>query len=245
VYKTGITIRLSLITFFLTISLEAFGLPESYYKIKDIKKQKRVFFETLAPMIEQEKERILKQRDFIKRYFHVNAQLVGFRHDGLASFELLKLKKQYKIEDLYNLDEYLTKIDIIPTSIILAQAALESGWGKSRFVKEANNIFGQWTYSGKGLVPKNRNEGSKHRIKIFDSLQHAIRGYMININSGWAYDALREKRAMLRETKADDIDGLDLYDQYINYSQLREEYLKRLKNMILTYDLLKYDKLKP
>jgi Bax protein len=239
-------IKALLVNLLFFVSLFGTGLPSSYYEIKDIKKQKQAFFDILAPIIEEERKHVLKQRNFVLRYFHLKSSFLGFRHDGLASFELMKLKKQYKIEDMYNLDEYLTKIDAIPTSIILAQAALESGWGKSRFVREANNFFGQWTYSGRGLIPKSRDTGAKHRIKIFDSLQDSIRGYLININTGWAYDKLRSKRAQLRKNKGTKVNGLDLYDQYIMYSELREEYTARLKKMIVSYDLTRYDKkLKP
>lgn len=231
--------RLFLASIVCIYSLNAMGLPDSYYKIKDTKKQKQVFFDTLAPMIEAEKREIRKDREFVKRYF--TSGLFGIRHDGLGLIKLMKIKKRYKIKDVYNLDEYLLRVDTIPTSIILAQAALESGWGKSRFVRKANNIFGQWTYSGKGLIPKNRDAGAKHRIKIFDSLQHAIRGYLININVGWAYESLRKKRAQLRKEQGTNINGLDLYSEYIMYSQLREEYTRRLKGMIVKNDLLVYD----
>jgi Bax protein len=219
--------------------LTAAGLPKNYYNIKNIKEQKKAFFNILSPMIEKEQKKVLRDREFVKSYFH--SGLFGFRHDGLGVLKLMKIKKYYKIKDLYSYEEYLRKVDIIPTSIILAQAALESGWGKSRFVRKANNIFGQWTYSGKGLIPENRDEGAKHRIKIFKSLQDAIQAYLRNINTGWAYKSLRKKREMLRKNNVA-INGLDLYDQYINYSQIREEYIKRLKKMILQNNLLIYDK---
>ena len=233
-------LKVILVNLLLALCLSAStGLPSSYYKIKDSALQKKRFFEILAPMIEKERQKILDDRAFIQKYFH--SGLFGFRHDGLAIFELIKIKQRYKIDNLYNLDEYLLKVDVVPTSIILAQAALESGWGKSRFVRQANNIFGQWTYSGRGLIPKNRNEGAKHRIKIFDSLQSAISGYLININVGWGYRSLREKRLKLRKEKGDNINGLDLYMEYINYSEIREEYIRRLKLMIVNNNLLEYD----
>jgi Bax protein len=223
---------------FLVYSLNAMGLPKSYYEIKDIKKQKEAFFTILTPLIEKEKEKILKDRLFVKNYF--NSGLFGFRHNGLTLIKLIEIKNHYKIKELYNYEEYMLHIDTIPTSIILAQAALESGWGKSRFVKLANNIFGQWTYTGKGLVPKERKKGAKHKVKIFKSLQLAIGAYLKNINVGWAYKSLREKRLKLRREKAK-INGLDLYMEYINYSEIREKYIKRLKSMIVYNNLLKYD----
>lgn len=214
------------------------GMPKGYYHITDIKKQKQVFFDILAPMIEKEKKQVLKDRKFVKDYF--KSGLFGIKHDGIGLIKLMRIKQYYKVKNIYDIEEYLNRIDIIPTSIILAQAALESGWGKSRFVRKANNIFGQWTYSGKGLIPKNRDKDAKHRIKIFKSLSEAIKAYLRNINTHYAYEKLRIKRAALRD-QVDKIDGLDLYMEYIYYSQIREEYTKRLKKMILQNDLLKYD----
>ncbi|MBT3281216.1 MAG: mannosyl-glycoprotein endo-beta-N-acetylglucosamidase [Campylobacteraceae bacterium] len=227
-----------MIIFLSSVTLHATGLPNSYYQIKDIKKQKQEFFDILSPMIEKETKKVLRDRAFVKNYF--NSGLFGFRHDGLGMIKLMEIKKHYRIKDLYNFEEYLLRVDTIPISIILAQAALESGWGKSRFVKKANNIFGQWTYTGKGLIPKGRKEGQNHKIKIFKSLQSAIKAYLRNINTGWAYKSLRKTRSKLRKDNVK-INGLDLYKEYIYYSQIREEYLKRLKKMILQNDLLKYD----
>ena len=232
-------IKLLILVFIQLVSLEATGLPIDYYEIKNSKEQKKSFFNILAPMIKKEQKKIIEDREFVKQYF--TSGLFGFNNDKLDILRLIKIKKYYKIKNLYSYDDYLSKIDTIPTSIILSQAALESGWGKSRFVRKANNIFGQWTYSGKGLIPKNRDENAKHRIKIFATLQDAIKAYLRNINTHWAYKDLRKKRESLHKSKMV-INGLDLYDQYINYSQIREEYIKRLKKMILHNNLLIYDK---
>jgi Bax protein len=222
-----------------SVYINATGLPNSYYEIKDIKKQKRVFFNTLTPLIENERKNILKDREFVINYF--NFKLLSLRYDGINTLKLIKIKKYYKIKNIYSYDEYLEKVDVIPTSIILAQAVLESGWGKSRFVRKANNIFGHWSYSGHGLIPLRRDAKAKHRIKIFKSLQDAIKAYLRNINTHNAYKSLRLKRAKVRFTKKY-IDGLDLYEEYINYSQIRQEYIKRLKKIIVQNNLLKYDR---
>jgi Bax protein len=227
-----------IIILFSFVYLNATGMPDSYYKIRDVKKLKKTFFKTLMPMIKKENRSILKDRKFVKSYF--NSGLFGFRHDGIGVIKLMNIKKYYKIKNLYAYEEYLLKVDIIPTSIILAQAALESGWGKSRFVRKANNIFGQWTYSRKGLIPKNRDRGKKHRIKIFNTLQDAIKAYLRNVNTHYAYKSLRLERKRLRDKKQN-ITGLDLYQEYINYSEIRGEYIKRLKSMIFQNNLLKYD----
>jgi len=120
------------------------GFPKSYYDIKSTKMKKMVFFNTLVPLIKKQNEQILKDREFIEQFFKTG--VLNTKRDGIAMLKMIKLKKYYKVKKLYDYDSYMKKINIIPTSIILAQAALESGWGNSRFTKEANNIFGHWTY---------------------------------------------------------------------------------------------------
>jgi Bax protein len=219
-------------------TIYASGLPQSYYKIKSVKKQKEVFFGTLIPMIQKQNKIILDDRGFIIKFFD-NRQTMETNNTHIS--RLKKLQKYYKIKALYNKNEYLHKINTIPTSIILAQAALESGWGKSRFVKEGNNIFGHWTYGKKGLIPRRRNKGARHKIRIFDSLEQSLEAYMQNVNSNGAYKKVRALRALAIK-KGKKVDGLDIYKGYIYYSELRGEYLRRLKNMITYNKLLKYDK---
>jgi len=223
---------------FIAISVSAGGLPDSYYKIKSIKKQKEVFFDILTPLIKKQNMVILKDRGFVKRFFN-HYQTMKNNNREISRLKLLQ--KQYKINNLYDKETYLHKINTVPTSIIIAQAALESGWGKSRFVKEGNNIFGHWTYGKKGLIPKRRSKGAKHKIRIFNSLASSLEAYMNNINSNVAYKKVRALRAKLLE-KGKKVDGLGIYKGYINYSELKGEYLRRLKNMITLNNLLKYDK---
>jgi len=222
----------------MAIYATAGGLPQSYYKIKSIKKQKEIFFATLIPMIKNQNSIILDDREFVKKFFDDRQNI---ETNSTSITRLKKLQSEYKIKKLYNKSEYMHKINTIPTSIILAQAALESGWGKSRFVREGNNIFGHWTYGKRGLIPKRRNKGARHKIRIFDSLEDSLKAYMQNVNSNGAYKKVRSLRASAIK-KGKKVDGLDLYRGYIYYSELREEYLRRLRVMITYNKLLKYDK---
>jgi len=111
---------------------------------------------------------------------------------------LAKLSKKYKIKNLFDKYEYLLKIDKVPESLALTQAAIESAWGKSRFAKYANNIFGQWTYNAKGLVPEHRSEGKTHKVKIFPSLQASVNAYITNLNRNRAYNDFRFRRYQAR-----------------------------------------------
>lgn len=225
--------------FFSALSLlSGAGFPSDYYAIKTPAKQKVAFFEHLYPLIEKENIKIIEERNFVKKVFKKN--IFNIDVNSRDFLKLLKLKKRYKVKKLFNRDSYLRNICTVPPSLALAQAAIESGWGKSRFVKEANNIFGQWTYSGKGLIPGSREEGATHRIAVFKSLQASIAGYLFNINVGWAYSELRKVREKLK-SEGKSPDSMMLAQGLIKYSQLKHKYVQMVKNMIKKNDLEKYD----
>jgi Bax protein len=224
---------------FLSLSLYATGMPKEYYEIKNTKEMKKYFFDYMDNLATKENQKILEDREFIKRVHSVSDQLT--KEKSPISYEKFHaITKRYKLEGK-SLEVYLEEIDIIPNSLVLAQASVESGWGKSRFFKEANNIFGQWTWSGKGLDPINRDEGKTHKIKIFDSLQDAVRGYMVNLNNSWGYKELRKQRALMRKD-GKPIDSIVLAKTLINYSQKKEIYTKLLADIIINNNLQKYDK---
>ena len=232
-----ITIPHLFLIFFFQFSYAAF--PEYYYKIKNIKKQKEAFVDIMLPLIQNENRKILDLRKKIITIFKDKNLL--FNEKELAF--LAKIAKNYKIKDILDKKEYLIKIDKIPPSLALAQAAIESGWGKSRFVKEANNIFGHWEYSNKGLAPKSKYDHIKinYSLKIFPSLEDSIKVYFRNLNRNPAYKDFRKKREEFRkENKL--FTGIDAADTLKHYSQLKDEYVKRLKNLILYNNWIKYDK---
>ncbi len=220
--------RLLLLTALLLCSLFSMGMPKDYYNIKDTKQMKKYFFNYIKEISNKQNDLILEERKYVTE--HYNNPDTKFN----------KIKKRYKIKDKAPLKTYLKHIDIVPTSIVLAQASVESGWGKSRFVKQANNIFGQWTWTGKGLVPKNRDAGKKHKIRIFNSMEQSVRGYLINLNLGHAYKDFRTTRANLRQNNQQ-LKGRKLTSTLINYSQLREKYVKILDNMIRREKLERFD----
>ena len=215
------------------------AFPDYYYKIKNIQKQKEVFANIMLPLIQNENKKILLLRKKIIKIFNDKNLLLNTKE---LEF-LAKIAKNYKIKDILNKKEYLIKIDKIPPSLALAQAAIESGWGKSRFVKEANNIFGHWEYSDNGLAPKSTYDHIKiaYSLKIFPSIEDSIRVYFRNLNRNLAYKEFREKRAEFRK-KHKLFTGLDAADTLKNYSQLKDEYIKRLKNLIIYNKWIKYDK---
>jgi Bax protein len=213
------------------------GFPKEYYEIKNTKEMKSYFFSQILHMAKAENAKVLQERHFIKNIFpHLVA--IGPNAPEYKLFE--KIRKKYKLKEGASKEEFLEVIDVIPYSLVLAQAAIESGWGKSRFFKEANNIFGQWTWSGKGLTPANRDAGKKHKIKIFDSLQDAVRGYILNMNLGWGYKDFRKLRAEFRKKNMNP-SGIALSPTLINYSQKKEEYTTLLRKFIVQNNLMRHD----
>ena len=216
------------------------GLPKEYYEIDDVNKAKEYFFEHLYQLIKEENEAILQDREFVKNVLTSNILRIDF--DSSTFSKLLEIKQKYKIKNIFTLQEYLKKVDVIPPSLALAQAALESGWGKSRFIKEANNIFGHWTYDPRfGMIPKQRKLGASHFVRVFQSLQESVSAYMLNLNRNLAYRAFQEKRFEQRKDKQSP-EGLVLSQTMLNYSAIEQDYLKILKDIILVNNLQNFDK---
>lgn len=213
------------------------SFSKNYYKLH-VTKQKEYFLNFFKKEIEFENRSILKERAFIE-------SLNRNKNLDKKSKEYKKLKElqtKYKVQKIYNYDRYLERIDIIPPSLALAQAATESGWGKSRFFREANNIFGHWTYNPKiGMLPKRRQEGKKHFIRIFPNLQASISAYMRNLNRTAAYYEFRLKRKQMR-TANEYIDGMKLSATMSKYSGIGHDYIKILKSIIRKNKLVEFDK---
>ncbi len=223
---------------FISINVLSMGLPSEYYKIKDTKKMKQYFISYILDITKKENNKILRDRYFIKNIYPNISRIPKYSRN-YKRFE--SITKRYKLSNKSTFKDYLKTIDVIPNSLVIAQAIVESGWGKSRFTKQANNIFGQWTWSGKGLTPINRDAGKKHMIKIFPSIKDSVKGYMINLNLGWGYKEFRTLRVKIRKSRKEPT-GIVLSDTLINYSQKREKYVKILKNLIKRNKLIQYDR---
>ena len=166
-------------------------------------KKKIEFIKTVLPIISLENKKILNERRQlikIKKYLHANKTLVA--GDFLYLNQIIKKyqiqsKNKHKMDIL---DELLILVDVIPNSIVLAQAVNESGWGTSRFAKEHNALFGEYTYQeDKGIVPLEREGGKKHLIKNFSSFSKSVESYFRNINTHYAYEEFREIRSQITE----------------------------------------------
>ena len=176
-----------------------------------------------------ENERILEDREKLKllsdKKFTTDLEKQWLRQKLL----------EYKVKQ-GDIKELMKRMDIIPTSIALAQAAKESGWGTSRFALEGNAIYGQWTWSGQGIAPLDRDSNKNHKILKFPILRASVKAYKNNLNTHKSYKAFRDKRHQLRE-KNKKIKGLELTETLKNYAQTGTEYTKIL-NQIITQNRL-------
>jgi len=178
------------------------NLPKDIAYIDNTDTRKKVFISMILPLIVECNRNISLKRDRINNIYNklkVSKSLTINEHNWL-----INLAAEYSIETKYVhkitiAKSLLNNIDIIPNSIAIAQAAKESGWGTSRFAKEGNALFGEWTYDNdNGLLPFEREAGQKHLIRSFDSIRSSVVAYMKNINSHNAYKIFRNKRAEYR-----------------------------------------------
>jgi len=194
----------------------------------------------LLPIIMEENRKIAGEMVFVEAFFSRHS----LEWSGEELLRLSKLAKKYRIRNLYDEKAYRLKIGLVPESLALGQAALESAWGKSRFVKEANNIFGQWTYGKVGIAPKEREEGKSHKLKVFRNLNESVASYMLNLNRNPAYREFRRKRLALSKA-GERMDGLVASETMHRYSEIGEEYVQRLKKVILANAFEHHDGVTP
>jgi Bax protein len=209
-------------------------LPKDLKTLGDTKKKRELFIKIILPLILSENNKIIEDR---KRLFKVLAK--NFNTAGERVW-LRRRFKEYKIED-GDLSKLKMRMDIIPVSVALAQAANESGWGTSRFALEGNALFGQWTWSKKGISPKNQDPNKTHKILQFQVLKASVRAYKNNLNTHNAYKEFREARAQLRQEGAE-IMGLELTKYLSNYASIGVKYVEILENIIVRNSLTDFDK---
>ncbi|NVJ93749.1 MAG: glucosaminidase domain-containing protein [Methylocystaceae bacterium] len=216
------------------------SLPYDLGRMKEADERKSLFFRTLLPLVLRVNEEIKENRAKVWRLRHRLSVGLDIRAEDRiwldAAFDKYKVKSA-------RFDRLLEKMDVVPPSLALAQAAEESGWGTSRFTREGNALFGQWTHNpkDKGIVPQNREEGKTHRIKAFDSLSGSLKAYVLNLNTHKAYRGFRALRKQMHE-KGEVLRGYELVTTLDKYSERGEEYVTSLQAIIKNNDLMRFDK---
>ncbi|HEA52853.1 hypothetical protein LCGC14_0884140 [marine sediment metagenome] len=206
---------------------------------QDATEKKVAFFSFLYPRIVLANSRILIERDYLDSLAS-KTTLSKQEHAWLAA-----QSKRLRVEDEPGSPAQFAllkkRLDIIPPSLILAQAANESAWGTSRFAIRGNNLFGQWCFSkGCGLVPKSRVEGASHEVASFASPYHSVRAYIQNLNRHTSYQGLRDTRFEDRKA-SDPLSGLALARGLASYSERGQEYVNDIRSMIRYNNLGYYD----
>lgn len=201
--------------------------------------KKRIFFRALGPLVLRANEIILQDRE---RLLSLAAQQ-DISGDDAAWLQ--DLAERYKVGsagaalDAAALAELKKRVDAVPPSLVLAQGAEESGWGTSRFAAEGNALFGQWTWGGKGIKPKEQREGmGDYRIAAFDTPLESVEAYLLNINTNDAYRDLRARRAAMRD-KQEMLSGWDLAETLTSYSERGGDYVDSL------HAIMRVNKLQP
>ncbi len=196
-----------------------------------VKQKKEIFFRLLTPMALLSNEEILKDR---KRLLREGPDSVWTKKLAIK-YKVIKTEASPFSQIEYN--ELIKRVDTVPVSLTLAQGAKESGWGTSRFSSQGNALFGQWDFSGNGMIPKQqRKELGNYGLARFDSPLDSVKGYMLNLNTSYAYERLRTLRYEMRQ-KGVSVSGWELAKTLDRYSEKGEVYIQSL------HDIMRYNKL--
>lgn len=204
-------------------------LPADIADVLSPETRKRIFIKSVLPVILRVNEDILVAR---QRLVKLRATLDG----GMTLADeqrdwLYQMAERYET-DPYDWDAFMARVDIVPPSLAIAQAAEESGWGTSRFAREGNALFGQYTYKAShGMLPEERANGRRHLIRAYSSLVEGVRSYMHNLNYHRAYGEFRAARKWLR-SHAKPMDGHSLAGELIRYSERGADYVKTIRHII-------------
>ena len=208
-------------------------LPKQIKNIENVKERKKLFIEIVLPLIIEENIKIRLDR---KKLFSI----LNKNNNSTMEKKWLDNKfKQYGVKD-NNLSHLKIRMDEIPVSLAIAQAAKESGWGTSRFALDGNALFGQWTYNGEGIKPAGTDSNTKHKVMKFKVLQASVRAYFGNLNTHSSYSEFRKFRAIARDNNKK-LNSLILADYLDAYAATGAKYTKILKQIIKQNYLTEFD----
>jgi len=211
-------------------------LPVELKQIQSTKERKELFIKIVLPLILSENNRIRRDRSTLFKILNKNIN---------SKAEKNWLNNKFKQYGVVNKDVSTLKVrmDEIPVSLAIAQAAKETGWGTSRFAIEGNALFGQWTYSGEGIKPAGSDKNDKHKVMAFSVLKASVRAYQRNLNTHSSYKEFRKVRAIQRDND-EPLNSLELANYLNSYAETGEEYTKTLKKIIVQNNLKDFDKAK-
>jgi Bax protein len=211
-------------------------LPADLPDMPDSDERKLTFIQMMLPLvlhvnetISHDRARIGQLRDQFNRSHMLKPKDAEWLREISAS---------YGLDQDADFDELLRRVDVVPPSLAVAQAALESGWGTSRIAHAGKALFGQYTPDGQG--PAQSDDLKNYRVKYFSTLTDAVQSYATNLNTNAAYENFRKARAKMRAQGLDP-DGYDLAKQIVNYSERRGEYVKAVRKLIDMNALSQFD----
>ena len=208
-------------------------LPKELKNIESPRKRKKLFIQIVLPLIIEENLKIRFDR---KKLF----QILNKNNTTNRDKAWLDLKfKQYGIKNK-DFAKLKIRMDEIPVSLAIAQAAKETGWGSSRFAQEGHALFGQWTWSGEGIVPLDLKKDKKHKVAKFKILKASVRAYQRNLNTHSSYKEFRIERAIQRDNEGK-LDSLKLVNFLEKYAETGKEYTQVLKKIITQNNLIDFD----
>ena len=211
-------------------------LPAEIKQIENTKKRKELFIQIILPLVIKENNYIKLDR---KKLFNI------LNKSNNTNLEKKWLNKKFKQYGVVNKDLSTLKIrmDEVPVSMAIAQAAKETGWGTSRFAQEGNALFGQWTWSGEGIKPAGAEDGTTHKVMKFVVLQASVKAYQRNLNTHSTYKNFRKARAEMRDKKKE-LDSLILTEYLDKYAETGKEYVRILQKIIKQNELTDFDNAK-
>ena len=215
-------------------------LPNDWRSMEQADERKRMFVKPVLPLIVKANAAIRTDRErLLTLAERANGDPANLSDS--ARYWLNQLAQRYRLDSI-DFDKLKQRVDVVPVSLALAQAANESGWGTSRFAREGNALFGQWTWEpNQGIKPKEMQAGKgDYAVRRFDSLGASVAAYIHNLNTHSAYAPMRKKRASLRAANKP-LSGAALAGGLIRYSQRGEAYVREIRGMISYNDFDRYD----
>ena len=216
------------------------SLPQDFLSVQPIKFRKELFVKTILPILFLQNERILIERKKILEWWtETEGELIDreFWPDWLK-----EISNNYFYKD-GNIGDLLMSVDIVPVSLAISQAVIESGWGTSRYAREGNAIFGQYTYAeDKGIVPEKRDIDKTFLVRKFETISESVESYFKNLNTHQAYEKFREARKEFR-MNGEKLDGNLLVDTLIKYSERRDLYIKDIKTIMIENKFHEFDEI--